>query len=225
MKNRKYVILIVEDDVKLQETLKQFLTNNQYEVMCANDGEQALELYYSYNHQIDLILLDVMLPMMDGYEVLRRVRDFSSVPVIMGTSRDTEEDQLEGLRGGADNYITKPFRLRVLLAHMENLLKKNGKDTEFRVGMLTIIIGTRSVLIDGQEIDVTPKEFDFPLFFIRHQNQVLSREVILDSVWGFDYEGNTRTVDTLVKQLRKKLTDKCPFIHSVYGIGYCFKEG
>ena len=166
-----------------------------------------------------------MLPEMDGFQVLKSIREYSQVPIIITTSQESEEDQLKGLTSGADNYITKPFRLRVLLAHIQNLLNRYMDSTRtIQFGKLMIEVDNQRLKIGEQEILLTPKEFSLLLYFVQNRNKVLSRETILDSVWGYDYEGDIRTVDTLVKQLRKKLGDECPYLHTVYGAGYCLKE-
>ncbi|MDO5426147.1 MAG: response regulator transcription factor [Eubacteriales bacterium] len=225
MESIKKQIFVVEDDEKLRRTLEAFLTASGYGVLTASDGEEALNLYFSNNQRIDLILLDGMLPKIDGFDVLKRIREYSDVPIIMLTAREAEEDQLEGLESGADNYITKPFLLRVLKAHMEALLRRrpNGTDQTLRRGALKIEPDAHRVWLNGSLLTLTPKEYDLLIYFIQHENMVLSREMILDAVWGFDYEGGSRTVDTVVKQLRKKMTDAYPYIQSLYGVGYQFE--
>lgn len=225
MKNAKNLILIVEDDYKLRHTLEDFLAANHFATISAGDGEEALRLYYANNHLIDLILLDGMLPGLDGYEVLKSIRQCSDVPIIMLTARESEEDQLKGLQNGADNYITKPFLLRVLKAHIDVLLKRNNKAMveELICGNLRINQTSQKVFSGDSLLNLTPKEYALLLYFIQSKGRVLSRESILDAVWGFDYQGDIRTVDTLVKQLRKKLTDNCPYIQSIYGVGYRFE--
>ncbi len=226
MRQGKYTILVVEDDRKLAAALKDYFEAYDYIVKNVFDGETALEAFFSQNNEIDLILLDVMLPGMSGYEVLKEVRTFSEVPIIMTTAKEAEEDQLEGLKNGADNYITKPFRLSVLKAHVEVLLhRKLNKERLMRAAKLEIDLLAQKVFIGQKEITVTPKEFALLVYFVQNSRVVLTREMILDAVWGYDYDGDVRTVDTLVKQLRKKMTRECPYIRSVYGVGYCFEEG
>ena len=172
-----------------------------------------------------MILLDGMLPSVDGYDVLKSIREYSEVPIIMLTARESEEDQLMGLENGADNYITKPFLLRVLKAHIEALLKRANiaSSDEILRGALRIEPEFRKAYINGELLNTTPKEFDLLLHFIQNENVVLSRESILDAVWGFDYDGGIRTVDTVVKQLRRKMSEQYPYIQSIYGIGYRFE--
>ena len=225
MKDAKNLILIVEDDYKLLRTLEDFLCANQFAVLTAMDGEAALDLYFANNHRIDLILLDGMLPKLDGYDVLKSIRQYSDVPIIMLTARESEEEQLKGLENGADNYITKPFLLRVLKAHMDILLKRNNRDVseDLVSGNLRIVKPSQKVYLRETVLNLTPKEYCLLLYFIQNKNMVLTREAILNGVWGFDYEGDIRTVDTLVKQLRKKLTEECPYIQSIYGVGYRYE--
>lgn len=225
MEKEKHVILVVEDDGKLRKTLEDFLQATGFCVMTAEDGQQALDIYFANNQKIDLILLDGMLPKVDGYDVLKQIREYSSVPIIMLTARESEEEQLKGLENGADNYITKPFLLKVLKAHMEVLLKRsNGrKSDKIQKGKIQIEKEFRKVYLDGELLVTTPKEYDLLLYFIENENIVLSREAILNAVWGFDYDGDIRTIDTLVKQLRKKMTEKAPYIQSIYGVGYRFE--
>ncbi len=225
MREGRNVVLIVEDDPKLLESINEFLRKNGYEVICAQTGKEGLKQFFSHNHEIDIVLLDVMLPEMDGFQVLKSIREYSQVPIMITTSQESEEDQLKGLTSGADNYITKPFRLRVLLAHIQNLLNRYMDSTRtIQFGKLVIEVDNQRLIIGEQEILLTPKEFSLLLYFVQNRNKVLSRETILDSVWGYDYEGDIRTVDTLVKQLRKKLGDECPYLYTVYGAGYCLKE-
>ena len=219
MRNDRRVVLMVEDDNKLREVLTKFLSRNDYEVLAAENGKVGLKLFYENSKNLDIVLLDGMLPDIDGVDVLKEIREHSQVPVIMLTARESEEDQLNGLNNGADNYITKPFLMKVLLVHMDKLIQRNGnEDTDvIEKGGLKLEKQFRKAYINGEFVDTTPKEFDLLVYM------VLKRENILDAVWGFDYDGDMRTVDTLVKQLRKKMTDKYPYITSVYGVGYRFE--
>ncbi len=225
MEKEKYMILVVEDDKKLCKTLEDFLAATGFCVMAAKDGQEALDIYFANNQKIDLILLDGMLPKVDGYDVLKQIREYSEVPIIMLTARESEEEQLQGLENGADNYITKPFLLKVLKAHMEVLLKRSNrkKNEKIKRGKIEIEKEFRKVYLNGEMLVTTPKEYDLLVYFIENENIVLSRESILNAVWGFDYNGDIRTVDTVVKQLRRKMTETAPYIQSVYGIGYRFE--
>lgn len=217
--------MLVEDDPKLLASISLFLQRSGYAVICADTGTEGVKQFFSHNHEIDLVLLDLMLPEMDGFEVMKTIRDYSGVPIIITTSQESEEDQLKGLTGGADNYITKPFRLRVLLAYIQNLLNRYYDTSRtIQFGQLTVVPDSHRVRFREKEILLTAKEFALLLFFVQNRNKVLSRETILDSVWGFDYEGDIRTVDTIVKQLRKKLGEECPYLHTVYGAGYSLRE-
>lgn len=225
MRNNKRVVLMVEDDKKLREVLTKFLSRNDYEVLAAENGKVGLELFYENSKNLDIVLLDGMLPDIDGVDVLKEIREHSQVPVIMLTARESEEDQLNGLNNGADNYIAKPFLMKVLLVHMDKLIQRNSnEDTDvIEKGALKLEKQFRKAYINGEFVDTTPKEFDLLVYMCENEKVVLKRENILDAVWGFDYDGDMRTVDTLVKQLRKKMTDKYPYITSVYGVGYRFE--
>ena len=225
MRNDRRVVLMVEDDNKLREVLTKFLSKNDYEVLAAENGKVGLKLFYEDSKNWDIVLLDGMLPDIDGVDVLKEIREHSQVPVIMLTARESEEDQLNGLNNGADNYITKPFLMKVLLVHMDKLIQRNGnEDTDvIEKGALKLEMQFRKAYINGEFVDTTPKEFDLLVYMCENEKVVLKRENILDAVWGFDYDGDMRTVDTLVKQLRKKMTDKYPYITSVYGVGYRFE--
>lgn len=225
MRNDRRVVLMVEDDNKLREVLTKFLSRNDYEVLAAENGKVGLKLFYENSKNLDIVLLDGMLPDIDGVDVLKEIREHSQVPVIMLTARESEEDQLNGLNNGADNYMTKPFLMKVLLVHMDKLIQRNGnEDTDvIEKGALKLEKQFRKAYINGEFVDTTPKEFDLLVYMCENEKVVLKRENILDAVWGFDYDGDMRTVDTLVKQLRKKMTDKYPYITSVYGVGYRFE--
>ena len=225
MRNDRRVVLMVEDDNKLREVLTKFLSRNDYEVLAAENGKVGLKLFYENSKNLDIVLLDGMLPDIDGVDVLKEIREHSQVPVIMLTARESEEDQLNGLNNGADNYITKPFLMKVLLVHMDKLIQRNGnEDTDvIEKGALKLEKQFRKAYINGEFVDTTPKEFYLLVYMCENVKVVLKRENILDAVWGFDYDGDMRTVDTLVKQLRKKMTDKYPYITSVYGVGYRFE--
>lgn len=225
MRNDRRLVLMVEDDNKLREVLTKFLSRNDYEVLAAENGKVGLKLFYENSKNLDIVLLDGMLPDIDGVDVLKEIREHSQVPVIMLTARESEEDQLNGLNNGADNYITKPFLMKVLLVHMDKLIQKNSnEDTDvIEKGALKLEKQFRKAYINGEFVDTTPKEFDLLVYMCENEKVVLKRENILDAVWGFDYDGDMRTVDTLIKQLRKKMTDKYPYITSVYGVGYRFE--
>lgn len=222
---KKNRILIVEDEQKLARTMEDFLVLQGYEVLCAGDGETALHIFYSRRGQVDLILLDVMMPGMSGYEVLRELRETSNVPVILLTARSSVEDQMSGFEKGADDYITKPYTLELVKLHIEAVLRRAGKLKQtIEYGNISVDLEGQMVYWKGKHIETTRKEYELLIYFIENSGIVLERNTILDAVWGYDYVGDIRTVDTLVKQLRKKLTDECTYIKSVYGVGYLFGE-
>lgn len=223
MSNETRRILLVEDEKAIRDAVTAYLERENYWVTAVGDGQEALEEFSK--HHFDLVILDLMLPRVPGERVCRAIRDNSDVPIIMLTARESEEDQLTGLTNGADNYITKPFRLRVLKAHMDVLLKRNNRAAagEIEAGKLRLEQASQRAFADKVPLNLTPKEFALLLYFVQNRDLVLTREVILDAVWGFDYQGDIRTVDTLVKQLRKKLPDSCPYIQSIYGVGYRFE--
>ena len=223
MKDGKFVVLLVEDDQKLRTSLTDFLTGYQYTILSSGDGREALDLYYNNNHEIDIVLLDVMLPGMDGYGLLRAIREVSDVPIIITTSKESEEDQLEGLLNGADQYITKPFRLRVLKAYIEILLKRKWDDGhKLEYGKLVLDMELQQVLVDRQPVSMTPKEFALLAFFVQNEHIILSREQILNTVWGYEYYGDTRAEDTQIKRMRQKLPSEGVHfaVRSIYGVGY-----
>lgn len=222
---KKNLILIVEDEEKLARTMEDFLRLQGYDVRKAADGQEALQIFFENKNAVDLILLDIMLPGISGYEVLRELRRSSDVPVIMLTARSSVEDQMSGFEKGADDYITKPYTLELVKLHIEAVLKRAGKLKN------CMEFGDISVDLDGQKVywketyvETTRKEYELLLYFMEHSNIVLPRSMILDAVWGYDYVGDMRTIDTLVKQLRRKLTEECTYIKSVYGVGYLFGE-
>ncbi len=220
---RKNLIMIVEDEQKLAKTMNDYLGLKGYDIICAADGQEALRLFYDNQKRVDLILLDVMLPGMDGYEVLKEIRRSFDVPVIMMTARSSVEDQMSGFEKGADDYITKPYTLDLVKLHIEALLKRAGKlKSWLEFGNISIDLAGQKVYWKDTYIETTRKEYELLVYFIEHSDIVLARTTILDAVWGYDYVGDIRTVDTLVKQLRRKLTDECTYIKSVYGIGYLF---
>ncbi len=219
----KTTILVIEDEKKLLKTLKDFFELNQYQVYTAEDGLEGIHQFKTHSKEISCVLLDVMLPFADGNEVLKQIRLISNVPVIMLTAKEEVEDQLKSLSYGADNYITKPYSLAVVKMHIEALLKRFRQEQDFlAAGEIRIETGAQKVYVRGEFVETTPKEFELLHFFMKNEGIVLTRDQILDSIWGYHYVGDTRTIDTIVKQLRKKLGDgSC--IRTVYGVGYCFE--
>lgn len=220
---KKNCIMIVEDEQKLARTMSDYLKIQGNDVICALDGNEAVYLFCQYSRDIDLVLLDVMLPDIDGYEVLGEIRKISDVPVIMVTARSTVEDQMVGFERGADDYITKPYTLELVRLHIEALLKRAGKlKKNMEYGDIQVDLEGHMVYWRGRYIETTRKEYELLVYFMEHPDIVLTRNAILDAVWGYDYVGDIRTVDTVVKQLRRKLTDECGYIRSLYGVGYIF---
>ncbi len=216
-------VLIVEDERKLLQTLADFLRLNGYKTYTAGDGLEGIRAFREHREEIDCVLLDVMLPFADGNEVLKQIRLSSNVPVIMLTAKEEVEDQVESFSHGADDYIVKPYSLAVVKMHLEAVLKRFWQDMDFlEAGDIRIETASKRVFVCGEPVDMTPKEFEVMQFFLKNEGVVLEREKILDSVWGYQYIGDTRTVDTIVKQLRKKLGG-APYIQTVYGIGYRFE--
>ena len=218
-------VLLVEDDIKLRSTVEDYLMMNDFLVTACADGSSALTAFN--NDNFDVVLLDGMLPDIDGFDVLKKIRETSSTPVIILSARESEQDQLRGFRIGADNYITKPFLLSILKEHIIALLTRLGYFSETKTlitkGALSLNTTERSIYLNDELIQTTPREYDLLLFFVQNERIVLSRDTILDRVWGNGYFGDLRTVDTIVKQLRKKLGAHDNYIVSVYGIGYKFE--
>ncbi len=218
-------VLIADDEPRMLRALKDLLSGSGFYVLEAGDGGQALEAFFENNAIIDILLLDVMMPVKDGFEVLREIRRQSLVPAIMLTARGEEYDQLEGFRAGADDYISKPFSPSLLLARLDAVLKRAGKDRDKDITAGRICVSTirREVTVDGAAVPLTPREFELLYFFTLNQEMILTREQLLDQVWGYDFFGDIRTVDTHVKQLRSKLGEAGDYIKTVYRVGYRFE--
>ncbi|MFB6431350.1 response regulator transcription factor [Bacillus thuringiensis] len=221
-------VLLVEDERRLREIVSDYFRNEGFEVIEAEDGKIALELFAE--HEIDLIMLDIMLPEIDGWSVCRRIRKESAVPIIMLTARSDEDDTLLGFELGADEYVTKPFSPKVLVARAKTLLKRAdgavGVAEENAMSLAGIEVNrlSRTVLVDGEEIILTHKEFELLVYLMENKGIVLSRQHLLDQLWGYDYYGDDRTVDTHIKKLRNKLGDKAKHIGTVIRVGYKFEE-
>lgn len=217
-------VLVVDDEMRMRKLIKDFLMVNDFKVIEAEDGEQALEVFYQ-NKDIDLIILDVMMPKKDGWEVCKEIRQSSSVPIIMLTARGEEMDELLGFRLGVDEYISKPFSPKILVARVEALVRRTKPQTSqtVRKGKMEYDRAAHTVRIDGDFVDLSYKEFELLGYFIDNEGIALSREKILNGVWSYDYFGDVRTVDTHVKKLRGKLGEKADYIKTVWGIGYKFE--
>ncbi len=215
-------VLIVDDEARMRRLVKDFLTKAGYHVIEAEDGDQALDLFYT-NKNISLIILDVMMPKMDGWQVCREIRAFSKVPIIMLTARGDEKDELLGFELGVDEYITKPFSPKILVARVEAILRRSRNLEEVKVMEVSGIFldqAAHEVTIEGKNIELSYKEFELLAYFMENRGIALSREKILNQVWNYDYFGDARTIDTHVKKLRSKMGDKGNLIKTVWGIGY-----
>ena len=222
----KIKILVVDDESRMRKLVHDFLAREGYEVVEAADGEKALDIFYS-DKEISLIVLDVMMPKINGWEVCREIRKISKLPIIMLTAKGDESDELNGLEIGADDYISKPFSPKILVARVTALLRranKIGETADIReAGGIVMDKTAHTVAIDGQNIDLSVKEFELLDYFMNNRGIALSRERIRDSVWSYDYFGDARTIDTHVKKLRSKMGAKGDYIKTVWGVGYKFE--
>lgn len=217
-------ILVVDDEARMRKLVKDFLENKGFYVEEAGDGEEAVDKFFAQK-DIALVLLDVMMPKMDGWEVLKTIRKYSQVPVIMLTARSEERDELQGFSLGVDEYISKPFSPKILVARVEAILRRSnasGGDA-LSVGGILIDKAAHQVTIDGKEVELSFKEFELLSYFVENQGIALSREKILNNVWNYDYFGDARTIDTHVKKLRSKMGDKGDYIKTIWGMGYKFE--
>ncbi len=218
-------ILVVDDEARMRKLVKDFLTKNNYEVLEAEDGSKALDIFYGHK-DIALIILDIMMPEMDGWEVCREVRQYSKVPIIMLTAKSDERDELQGFQLGVDEYISKPFSPKILVARVEAILRRTnqlGKDENIEAGGIVINKAAHSVIIDNKPLDLSYKEFELLSYFVENKGIALSREKILNNVWNYDYFGDARTIDTHVKKLRSKMGEKGDLIKTIWGMGYKFE--
>ena len=221
----KLKILVVYDESRMRNLVKDFLVKSNYEVVEAEDGEQALDIFFEQN-DIDLIILDVMMPKMDGWQVCREIRAYSKVPIIMLTAKTDERDELQGFELGVDEYISKPFSPKILVARVEAILRRTSQvsaDDILEAGGIRIDKAAHSVTVDGKPIDLSYKEFELLTYFMENKGIALSREKILNSVWNYDYFGDARTIDTHVKKLRSKIGEKGNLIKTIWGMGYKFE--
>ena len=215
-------IMVVDDESRMRKLVKDFLTKSNYDVIEAEDGEKALDLFYA-NRDISLIILDVMMPRMDGWQVCKEIREYSKVPIIMLTAKSDEQDELLGFKLGVDEYISKPFSPKILVARVEAILRRSaqtGQEEVLECDGLVLNKSAHQVLADGTPVELSYKEFELLEFFLENQGIALSREKILNSVWNYDYFGDARTIDTHVKKLRSKLGAKGDLIKTIWGMGY-----
>lgn len=217
-------LLIVEDELRIRSLLRDYLTVENYTIIEASNGNEGLHLFKQ--NKVDLIILDIMMPGLNGLTLTQEIRKASSVPIILLTAKSQEEDKLLGYELGADDYVTKPFSPKVLVAKIKALLKRTSKETNLTVlelGKLSLNKDSMDVSVEDKPVSLTPKEFELLVFLTDNINIVLSRDSILDGVWGFDYYGDSRVVDTTIKRLREKLTTASEYIVTVRGSGYKFE--
>ena len=217
-------ILVVDDEQRMRKLVKDFLNKQGFVVLEAEDGEQAVDVFFA-NKDIALIILDVMMPKMDGWEVCREIRQYSQVPIIMLTAKSDEKDELLGFDLGVDEYISKPFSPKILVARVEAILRRTNalEDDVMEAGGISLNRAAHEVLINGELVELSYKEFELLTYFMDNQGVALSRERILNNVWNYDYFGDARTIDTHVKKLRSKLGDKGEYIKTIWGMGYKFE--
>ena len=215
-------ILVVDDESRIRKLVGDFLKKDGYQVIEASDGSEALDIFYA-QQDIALVILDVMMPRLDGWQVCRELRAYSKVPIIMLTAKSEERDELMGFELGVDEYITKPFSPKILVARVEAILRRtlqNEAIEMIELGGIVVDRTAHSVMVDGVAIELSYKEFELLVFFMENQGIALSREKILNSVWNYDYYGDARTIDTHVKKLRSKLGKKGDYIKTIWGLGY-----
>uniref|UniRef100_UPI0040254923 response regulator transcription factor n=1 Tax=Eshraghiella crossota TaxID=45851 RepID=UPI0040254923 len=217
-------ILVVDDESRIRKIIRDFLVREGYVVCEAEDGEAALDIFCS-NNDIDLIIMDVMMPKMDGWQLCKEVRKLSKVPILMLTAKSEEQDELKGFELGVDEYISKPFSPKILTARVNALLRRTTGDNEEILDIAGITVNkiAHTVTIDGKEIDLSIKVFELLTYFMENRGIALSREKILNNVWNYDYYGDARTIDTHVKKLRSKMGEKGKFISTIWGMGYKFE--
>lgn len=221
----KVKILVVDDESRMRKLVKDFLVKKDFTVIEAEDGMEALDIFFA-NKDISLVILDVMMPRMDGWQVCREIRNFSKVPIIMLTAKADERNELQGFEIGVDEYITKPFSPKILVARVEALLRRAnmlGQEQVINVGGIEINKAAHIVSVGDKNIELSYKEFELLVYFAENEGLALSREKILNSVWNYDYFGDARTIDTHVKKLRSKLGEKGSYIKTIWGMGYKFE--
>lgn len=218
-------ILVVDDESRMRKLVKDFLTKSSYDVLEAEDGSRALDIFYEQN-DIALVILDVMMPNMDGWQVCKEIRAYSKVPIIMLTARADERDELQGFELGVDEYISKPFSPKILVARVEAILRRTSQfssDGVLEADGIVLDKTAHIVTVDGKQVELSYKEFELLSYFMENRGIALSREKILNSVWNYDYFGDARTIDTHVKKLRSKMGEKGDLIKTIWGMGYKFE--
>ncbi len=218
-------ILIVDDESRMRKLVRDFLVHKDFQVLEAENGEEALDVFFEQK-DISLIILDVMMPKLDGWQVCKEIRQYSKVPIIMLTAKADERDELLGYELGIDEYITKPFSPKILVARVEAVLRRTSNlqtDDVLQAGGIELDINAHMVKIDGEPVELSFKEFELLHYFVMNQGVALSREKILNNVWNYDYFGDARTIDTHVKKLRSKLKERGEYIKTIWGMGYKFE--
>ena len=221
----KHKILVVDDESRMRKLVKDFLLKNEFDVLEAGNGEEAIDVFME-NKDVSLVILDVMMPKMDGWAVCKEIRSYSQVPIVMLTAKGDERDELLGFELGVDEYISKPFSPKILVARVEALLRRTGSTTQAEImvaGDIEMDIAAHEVRVCGEPIELSFKEFELLNYFVVNQGIALSREKILNYVWNYDYFGDARTIDTHVKKLRSKLGEKGNYIKTIWGMGYKFE--
>lgn len=221
----KLKVLVVDDESRMRKLVKDFLIKKDFVVLEAENGAEALDVFFEVK-DIALVILDVMMPKMDGWQVCREIRTYSKVPIIMLTAKSDERDELLGFELGVDEYISKPFSPKILVARVEAILRRTNSispDEIIIAGAIEINKAAHLVKVDGKPVDLSYKEFELLTYFVENQGLALSREKILNSVWNYDYFGDARTIDTHVKKLRSKLGEKGDYIKTIWGMGYKFE--
>ncbi len=222
----KLKVLVVDDESRMRKLVKDFLLKSNYDVIEAEDGVQAVDIFFAQK-DIALVVLDVMMPKMDGFQVCREIRSYSKVPIIMLTAKSDERDELQGFELGVDEYISKPFSPKILVARIEAILRRTNQGAHagvMKAGGIEVNKDAHMVKIDGRDIELSYKEFELLTYFMENRGIALSREKILNNVWNYDYFGDARTIDTHVKKLRSKMGEKGEMIKTIWGMGYKFEE-
>ena len=222
---RDITVLVVDDESRMRKLVKDFLMQKQYKVLEAGDGEEALKVFEENQNKINIILLDVMMPKLDGWSVLRQIRQKSNVPIIMLTARGEEQDELFGFELGVDEYISKPFSPKILVARLEAILNRTTekKNETKDYGGIVIDSDGRTVKVDGKQIELSLREYELLKYLVDNNGIALSRDKILNNVWNYDYYGDTRTIDSHIKKVRHKLGKKGKYIETIRGVGYKFE--
>ena len=221
----KIKILVVDDESRMRKLVRDFLIKKDYQVIEAEDGQQAVDIFFD-DKDISLIILDVMMPKMDGWQVVKEIREYSQIPIIMLTAKGEERDELNGFNLGVDEYISKPFSPKILVARVDAILRRSNllsEEDKLEAGGIILDKAAHTVTIDDTNIELSFKEFELLAYFMENQSLALSREKILNHVWNYDYFGDARTIDTHVKKLRSKMGDKGDYIKTIWGMGYKFE--